>query len=103
MVRQRTPRRVRACYVDGTDNSRDGFHPLGVLFLKCLNRDVELLGRSVVIRPAILTPCAGGSASKIDPQSVGLLRCLLWTEAGGRGCWSWRRLRGYGASTLSRA
>ena len=31
----------------------------------------------VVIRRAILTPSAGGSASKIDPLQVGLMRCSL--------------------------
>src|SRR6202453_4229335 len=43
MVRQRTPRRFSACCVDGTDNSRDGLHPLGVIFLTRLNRELELL------------------------------------------------------------
>src|ERR1700722_13080403 len=74
MVMQRTPRRFRACYVDGTDNSRDGFHPLGVIFLKRLNRELELLDGSVDLlrRLAKLAPL---KAAKLEAQPLDLSPC----------------------------
>jgi len=51
-----------------------------------------------VFRRAILTPLAGGSASKIDPPVPTLFGCPHLSDAGGGGCWLWRRSAGYGAS-----
>ena len=42
----------------------------------------------------VVAPHTGGgfgAKAFICPLQVGLLRCLLSKEAGGSGCWSWRR------------
>src|ERR1700733_7495887 len=62
-----------------------------------------LPGERNVIRRGKVTPGSGVSASKIDPPIFDLFVCLLWHEAGGGGCWLWRRSVGYGASILFKA
>ena len=66
------------------DENDDLFDEDGNEALEDFNRLTDLLFQCH--SACNIDPLIGGSASKIDPLQVGLLRCLLCNEAGGRGC-----------------
>ena len=74
MVRQQTPRRFSACFIDGTGNRRDSRHPLGVVFLKGLDRKLELLDGSIdFLRRS--TKLGALQAGKLEAQPLDLSPC----------------------------
>jgi len=74
MIRQRTPRRLGVLLAGGVDylnNSRDGCDPLGVILLKRLDREFELLDGSIDLLRR-LAELGALKAGKLEAQLLDL-------------------------------